>query len=255
MKACVDQLNRTVSIADAPLRIVSLVPSQTELLFTLGLTEEVVGITKFCVHPESWFRSKTRIGGTKTVNIEKIRALSPTLILANKEENTAGDIEQLENIAPVWISDIRTIEDSFDMIQRIGHMVNVYQKAQEIIAELRAGFAQTKNVFKQKTVLYLIWQKPIMVAAYDTYINAILEHLGFVNLANTQVRYPELTLDTIKKLMPEFLLLSSEPYPFGEENLKFFKEALPKTEVKLVNGELYSWYGSRLLNNFRGFQL
>ena len=98
-----DKLNRSITLFDKPLRIISLVPSQTELLYDLGLDEEVVGITKFCVHPDVWYRTKTRIGGTKTVNIEKVKSLSPTLIIANKEENTKSDIEALEKIAPVWI--------------------------------------------------------------------------------------------------------------------------------------------------------
>jgi ABC-type Fe3+-hydroxamate transport system substrate-binding protein len=255
MSSFIDQLNRSVSLSETPLRIVSLVPSQTELLFSLGLDEEVVGITKFCVHPNNWYRSKPRIGGTKTVHIEKVRALSPTLIIANKEENTKADIEALEKIAPVWISDVCNIADSLDMIQRIGALVNRSPKAAEIITKLRTGFEQINHIIKGKTVLYLIWKNPIMVAASGTYINAMLEHLGFVNLASEQTRYPELTLDDLKKLKPDFLVLSSEPYPFKVRDISLYKVALPTTAIKLVDGELYSWYGSRLLGRFEELML
>jgi ABC-type Fe3+-hydroxamate transport system substrate-binding protein len=176
--------------------------------------------------------------------------LSPDLIIGNKEENTKADIEALEKIAPVWISDICTIEDSLDMIQCIGALVNRNQKAAEIIAELRTEFEKIKDRFKGKTVLYVIWQNPIMIAASGTYINAMLEHLGFVNLASEHTRYPELTIAELKKMKADYLFLSSEPFPFKEKDLRYFAQELPQTKVKLVDGELYSWYGSRLIGNF-----
>lgn len=123
------------SLQQLPRRIVSLVPSQTELLYDLGLEEETVGITKFCIHPEAWFRSKARVGGTKNVDIDKVRALQPDLIIANKEENVKEQIEALADIAPVWVSDIQDLDDALDMIRSIGHITGRQEKA-ELIAKL-----------------------------------------------------------------------------------------------------------------------
>ena len=118
-------MNRTIRLGATPRRIVSLVPSQTELLYDLGLEERVVGITKFCIHPKEWYRSKVRIGGTKNVNFDKVKTLRPDLIIGNKEENFKEDIEALEEIAPVWMSDIFTLDDSLEMINQLGSVLNV----------------------------------------------------------------------------------------------------------------------------------
>ena len=107
MELFIDQLQSEIRLDRVPRRIVSLVPSQTELLYDLGLEDEVVGITKFCIHPNKWFSSKDRIGGTKSINIDQVKSLAPDLIIGNKEENTIEDIERLREIAPVWMSSAR----------------------------------------------------------------------------------------------------------------------------------------------------
>ena len=116
MRSVTDQTGRSITIPDSPKRIISIVPSQTELLFDLGLSDEVIGITKFCVHPEEWFRKKTRVGGTKQLNMETIRSLQPDLIVANKEENEQVQVEDIAKEFPVWISDIKTLSDAKRMI-------------------------------------------------------------------------------------------------------------------------------------------
>ena len=116
----IDQLNRNVRINSAPQKIVSLVPSLTEFLHYLGLEKEVVGITKFCIHPNSWFEQKERIGGTKRINIERIKAIQPDLVIGNKEENTKDDISALDGFAPVWMSDVNSFNDAIEMIQKLG---------------------------------------------------------------------------------------------------------------------------------------
>ncbi len=247
MKRVVDQLNRAVvTKVDVP-RIVSLVPSQTELLFDLGLGDEVVGITKFCIHPKEWFTSKSKVGGTKNVNIEKIKSLNPNLILANKEENTLSDIEKLESIAPVWISDVRTIAAAHDMILKIGALVDKSEKAIELSNKIQKTMTSIVKPEKKYSVLYVIWNEPIMVAANDTFINAMLEYLGYTNAAAHLNRYPAMTEHEIIKLNPDFIFLSSEPYPFKEKHLTNFQKSFPKSKTILVDGELFSWYGSRLL--------
>lgn len=243
----IDQLNRILNIDNSSLRIVSLVPSQTELLHYLGLDEEVVGITKFCVHPANWFKSKVRVGDTKQVNMQKVKALNPNLIIANKEENTKEDIEQLEKIAPVWISDVRTLEQAFDMIEKVGNLVNRESQAFRLVSDIREQFSCFVKPKKVNRVLYVIWQNPVMVAGGDTFINAMLQKFNLHNVAEELHRYPELTMEQIQELKPEMILLSSEPFPFKEKHIKYFQTFLPNSEVKLVDGELFSWYGNRLL--------
>ncbi len=242
-----DQMNRTIRLEAIPKRIVSLVPSQTEFLFDLGLENEVVGITKFCIHPEEWFRSKTRIGGTKTVNIEKVKALNPDLIIANKEENTQADIEALEKIAPVWISDISALSDAFEMMQQVGEICGKLQKADEIVQSIKSQFETFENPFKSSQsipkVIYLIWKNPYLIAGKNTFIDDVLQRCGLENLTQTD-RYPEWKPQESET--PDFILLSSEPFPFKQKDLDELQNQFPQAKILLVDGELFSWYGSRL---------
>ncbi|MCB0754767.1 MAG: ABC transporter substrate-binding protein [Flavobacteriales bacterium] len=238
-----DQLGRTVLIPINPQRIVSLVPSQTELLFDLGLGDRVVGITKFCVHPNEWFRTKTHVGGTKKLHMGVIRELNPDLIIANKEENNQADIEALETDFPVWVSDVNDLVSALDMIRSVAQITN--SDPSQLIHEIDTGFADLKPLNSPKRVLYLIWKNPYMAAGFDTFINDILEHCGFENVVS-ETRYPELTEQQIIGLNPKVILLSSEPFPFKEKHIVELQQLLPNAEIKLVNGETFSWYGSRL---------
>lgn len=222
-------------------------PSQTELLYDLGLEKEVIGITKFCIHPKVWFQNKTRIGGTKNLNIERIQSLYPDLIIANKEENTKEDIGALDRIAPIWISDIKTLDDALDMIETVGVLVNKTDAAQRLSQDIKTKFRHIPKSHKPEKVLYVIWQDPIMVAASDTFINAMLNELGYSNAAKQQLRYPTLSEEDIAKLKPDQIFLSSEPFPFRDKHIEYFKNLAPQAQVRLVDGELFSWYGSRLL--------
>jgi ABC-type Fe3+-hydroxamate transport system substrate-binding protein len=246
MSIFIDQLQRTISLGNQPLRIVSLVPSQTELLFDLGLDEEVLGITKFCIHPDSWFKTKTRVGGTKTVNIERVKSLQPTLIIANKEENTKTDIEALEKIAPVWISDVKDLESAYDMIEKIGFLTGKSENASALLQAIRTSFEKIHKIFPPKKVLYVIWNDPMMVAGKITFINAMLEHIGLKNAAESSSRYPEMTMAEAKEINPELIFLSSEPFPFKGKHILEFEKHFTESRVVLVDGEMFSWYGSRL---------
>jgi ABC-type Fe3+-hydroxamate transport system substrate-binding protein len=226
--------------------MVSVVPSQTELLYDLGLEEEVVGITKFCVHPESWFRSKTRIGGTKQLHIDKIRELRPDLIIANKEENTQEQIEELAAEFPVWISDIQTIEQGLEMIAQVGELCDKRDAAQQIIIDIQQGFSQLQKARTAKRVAYFIWYRPWMSVGRDTFISDMIERVGWKNVFADRTRYPEISLEELAAAKPEIVLLSSEPFPFKEKHIAEIKAVLPDAEVLLVDGEMFSWYGSRM---------
>lgn len=230
----------------SPKRVISLVPSQTELLYDLGLNQEIVGITKFCIHPKQWFEKKDKVGGTKNIHLEKVRSLTPDLIIANKEENNLADIVALKKIAPVWVSDVRTIDQAYDLIFKFGALFGKEDAAAMLSQEISSVFNSLNKPKAPKTVLYVIWRNPIMVAASDTFIDAMLASLGYVNAAKHLQRYPELSENEIVQLDPDLIFLSSEPYPFGEKHIVDFKRILPTSKILLVNGELFSWYGSRL---------
>lgn len=244
-----DQTGRAVSIKFPPENIVSLVPSQTELLYSLGLENEVQGITKFCIHPESWFRSKRRVGGTKNLNMESIRQINPDLIIANKEENEKEQIEELAKEFPVWISDITDLPGAIKMIEDVGEITGKSEIAREITAAVKAGFKELKPLQTELSAVYLIWKDPIMAVAGDTFISEMMARCGLNNLLKNDTRYPELTLEELKKLSPDVLILSSEPYPFTEKHQKEFEAVLPGVRVVLADGEMFSWYGSRLIKS------
>lgn len=240
-----DQTGYRIELQAPARRIVSIVPSQTELLAYLGLDSETVGITKFCVHPEEWFRLKKRVGGTKDIHVDIVRALDPDLILANKEENTREQVEALRTICPVWTSDVSTLEGALDMIHAIGSLTGREHAANDIAVTIDHAFRHIPR-YPLLPCLYLIWRNPYMAAGGDTFIHDMLHRAGFRNLVAGQNRYPELSLDQIRALHPEYILLSSEPYPFREKHIAELQEKLPDARIILADGEMFSWYGSRL---------
>jgi len=247
MPAFTDQIGRIISQANIPNRIISLVPSQTELLFDLGLEEKVVGITKFCIHPEKWFQNKIKVGGTKEIKLDMIKQLNPDLVIANKEENKKEQIEKLEKYFPVWTSDINNLSDAFDMIEKIGQITGTEKRAAELNKLIRKNFNEINFIGPRKKAAYLIWRNPYMTVGGDTFINAMIESAGFENIFINKFRYPETSIEELNRLNVDLLLLSSEPYPFGQMHLQELQPQLPNTKIILVDGEMFSWYGSRLL--------
>lgn len=228
-----------------PKRIISVVPSQTELLYYLD--NKPIAQTIFCIHPQSSFKSATKIGGTKKLNIAKIRYLNPDLIIANKEENDQGQIEELAAEFDVWLSDIITIDNALEMIADVGRIVGKEKLALNLINALTHHFQLTHQI-EQRSCLYLIWREPYMAAGKSTFIDAILETYNLTNVLNEE-RYPVLTNDSIEQLKPELILLSSEPYPFKHQHIDEIKKLSPTSKVLLADGELFSWYGNRLLKS------
>ncbi|MCO5947885.1 helical backbone metal receptor [Mucilaginibacter flavidus] len=241
-----DQLNREVNLPALPKRIISVVPSQTELLFYIGLDKEVVGITKFCIHPADKFKSTTKIGGTKQLDIDKIKSLKPDLIIANKEENERGQLEELMQYFPVWISDIYDLPGALDMITRVGELVGRKVETAILTDTIFQKFCELKPALSPLRVAYFIWRKPYMVAGPDTFIDKMLQKCGWANAFNLP-RYPEIDAGMLRDARPDIILLSSEPYPFKEKDLAELRALVPFATVKLVDGEMFSWYGSRLL--------
>ncbi|HTH82174.1 MAG TPA: helical backbone metal receptor [Mucilaginibacter sp.] len=242
-----DQLNRAVNLPAVPKRIISVVPSQTELLFYLGLTFEVIGITKFCIHPANRFKSTAKVGGTKQLNINQIKKLKPDLIIANKEENDRQQIEQLMTICPVWISDISNLDEALDMIVKVGALTDRTTQAQALSVAIKQQFDQLTIPPLNLSAAYLIWRKPYMAAGKQTFIDDMLHYCGLENAFN-EPRYPEIIPKMLVDANPATILLSSEPYPFAQKHISELKLIVPDAKIVLVDGEVFSWYGSRLLH-------
>jgi ABC-type Fe3+-hydroxamate transport system substrate-binding protein len=247
-----DQMHRKVELPSTPQRIISIVPSQTELLYDLGLSEEVIGITKFCIHPEEWFRTKTRVGGTKKLNIELIKSLNPDLIIGNKEENEQNQVDELAKHFPIWMSDVKDLKDAIQMIAEIGNITGKGDKAGKLANQISSLFSDPKSQIlnlESRKATYLIWYNPIMVAGGNTFIHSMLNYCHLENVFANFKRYPEISEEELKVAKPDLILLSSEPFPFKEKHMEAFKKICPEAEILLVDGEMFSWYGSRLLKS------
>ncbi|NRR92750.1 ABC transporter substrate-binding protein [Winogradskyella undariae] len=257
MKTCKDQLNRKLLFGRKPKRIVSLVPSQTELLVDLGLEGFIVGVTKFCVHPNHLRMSKMVVGGTKEINIEKIKALRPDIILCNKEENTKEMIEELTGIAPIHVSDVYNLEDSFELINMYGDIFEIERTTSTLISNIkleREAFQLQNQDIEKLKVAYFIWKKPWMVAASDNFINVMLNEARFINVFESEKRYPEIDFNNSKLKEADLIFLSTEPFPFKKADVIELQSQFPDKKIKIVDGELFSWYGSRLLKSYKYFQ-
>lgn len=186
------------------------------------------------------------VGGTKDFDQQIVEKLNPDLIIGNKEENEQLAIESLRNRYPVWLSDIDSLADAFSMISAIGAMTDRFVEASNIISAIRDSFARMPS-FKPARALYLIWRKPWMAASSGTFINCILETMGLENCLKGMSRYPELSDEQMRSLNPDVIFLSSEPFPFREKHVQQIRTLCPAGKILLVDGEMFSWYGSRLL--------
>jgi len=238
------------------MRIISLVPSQTELLIDLGLEKHLVGITKFCIHPKGLLKKKTVVGGTKNIHFHKIKALQPDIILCNKEENTKEIVANCQKIAQTHVSDVFTLQDALHLIMEYGVLFSCEEKATEITQKIEEEKTQFDHFIKNKPTLkaaYFIWKSPYMVAANNTFINHLLQLNKFENVFQHVNRYPEIEIENLPEKNPDWVFLSSEPYPFKEKHRTLLKEKLPNTKIILVDGEYFSWFGSRLVGAFQYF--
>lgn len=252
-----DQLSNVLEIPGQPRRIVCLVPSLTELLVDLGLKKSIVGITKFCIHPKGLTKEKTLVGGTKHVKFGRLRELKPDFILCNKEENTLDIVQKCQKIAPTYVSDIYNIEHTKEVIHTLGEIFSCEKKAQQLIVAIQDkqnDFLQFIQLQPKYKVAYFIWKNPWMVAANNTFINYLLQLNGFENTFEDLHRYPEISVDDIKKRINlDCIFLSSEPYPFKKKDIDELQKTT-KSKIFLVDGAYFSWYGSRLIKAFDYFK-
>jgi len=246
MHALKDQLGSSIELDSYPQRIICLVPSITEFLFDLKLDERVVGITKFCVHPKEWLKQKEIVGGTKQQNLDKVKDLKPDLIIASKEENVKQYVEKFSKICPVYVSDVIDFNSALRMMKDIGELTGESIKSEKIIGRIHHQFDSMHQSASKIKVAYCIWKNPWMWAGDDTFISKMLGCAGYENIVKTD-RYPEIEISEIVKDNPDYIFLSSEPFPFQEKHIDELKREHPDANLIIVDGEMFSWYGSRML--------
>lgn len=248
-----DALSREVELPGVPQRIVSLVPSLTELLFELGCGARVVGVSDYCVHPQAALLQVARVGGQKDPDLGRLLALGPKLVIVAKEENLRRDVERLEAAAvPVYVTDVRTLPQALALPDELGALCGAAPAAvAELAQRMRAGVTAAGEAAAARArrvrALIAVWQKPWIVAGPDTYMHAVLSALAIENAAaelDRRQRYPKLTTEEIRALAVDLVLLPSEPYPFTAEHLPEITRELA-TPARLCDGTVACWYGPR----------
>jgi ABC-type Fe3+-hydroxamate transport system substrate-binding protein len=228
-------------------RIVCLVPSITELLCELGLADQIVGRTGFCIHPREIVRRIPKVGGTKSVDLEKVRALKPTHVIVNVDENEKPTADAISKFVPhLVVTHPLAPLDNLALYRQIGEAFNVRDEAERLCSEFQVAYdSSLTHPYPQRTVLYLIWKKPWMTVARDTYISRTLALFGMQTFpAQSAARYP--ALDSVSKLEVDEVLLPTEPYPFRARDIAAIA-GLTGKPVRLIDGEMTSWYGSRAI--------
>lgn len=254
-----DAVGRKHAPATGVVRIVSLVPSITELLFALGLQENVVGRTGFCVHPRAQVRRVSKVGGTKTVDVAKIRKLGPTHLVVNIDENPRATVEELMLTVPnVIVTHPIAPEDNLHLYRLIGGIFGREAQAEALCERFAAELAETRafaQALPREQVLYLIWKSPWMTVGRATYISRMLDLVGWDTVPeHAHARYPTIDLKPEVMRHVQQVLLSTEPYSFAERHVQQIQEALPvpgRARVALIDGSMTSWYGSRAIEGLR----
>lgn len=242
-----DQIGAQLLFESTPVRIISCVPSITEYLIDIGLERVIVGRTKFCIYPKEAIKRIPTIGGTKKLNIAKIKALVPDFIVANKEENTKSDVEQLKEFCTVYVSDVRNPEEAFEMMASLALIMDRTKEYAHLKMQYEDRCSRLKPKIQKQKCVYLIWQNPYMTIGGDTFINSMLTIAGFANIYEQEKRYP--TIEKLDEALQDasHLLLSTEPYPFAKNHVLYFQKAYPHIKTALIDGSYMSWYGSRMI--------
>jgi ABC-type Fe3+-hydroxamate transport system substrate-binding protein len=236
----------------AAARIVSLVPSLTELLFELGLGEQLVGRTGFCIHPRDTVRAVPKVGGTKDVDVEAVLALRPTHLVVNVDENEKPTVDRLaREIDHLIVTHPLRAQDNLALYRQFGEAFDCRPKAQQLCERFEAVMQSVQSArWTQRQVVYLIWKAPWMTVSDQTYIADMLMQVGLRTITpDSSRRYPEIDFAAWGPSQADAVLFSSEPYRFGERDLIEFSSAhgLDPARCRLIDGEMTSWYGSRAI--------
>lgn len=254
MKTVTDHLGRNVNFHYPPKRIVSFAPAITDTLYSLGLDTKIVGRTRFCVHPKGKVEKAINVGGTKDMKIERVQALTPDIVITEKEENTKEMVEELEKFVPVYVFEIQTVEDALKMIVDLERLTDRSEEAIELKQKIIAAFNKIPALEVKKRIAYVIWKNPYMVVGKNTYIQSLLQRLGFENpFVEFEGRYPTVTEEDLRAANLDYLLLATEPYPFREKHKQEFRDIAPGANLKIVDGEMF-WYGVKMLDAAKYFK-
>jgi len=227
----------------APQRIVSLVPSLTELVWWLGAGSRLAGRTKFCVEPEGQIETVPALGGTKNPSVERITALRPDLVIANREENRREDVEALRAAGlPVLLTDPNSVEGAIAMIRELGALLECSERADELAREVETLLSEGAGDARPR-VYVGVWHSPMMGLGCESYGHSLIEACGAVNALRTRPRYPELSMQELAKVSPDLILLPDEPFPFDAGHAALYGQIAP---ARLVDGKLLWWYGPRM---------
>ena len=285
MPGFIDNFGRSVRVPEQPRRLVSLVPSITEILFDFGYGEQVEALTDYCTEPAAGVAGKTTIGGTKNPDVAAIVDLQPQLVLAVAEENRRVDVDRLAAAGlPVYVFEPRSVRDGIDVLWRVAELLGCRPHVAERVQAIERDLADTEAIVATQPpvrVFCPIWKNPYMTINHDTYIHAMLAACGADNVfadrrrrfplaadlgrrpeAEDQRheardrRYPRVSLDEMAAHRPEVILLPDEPYPFGEADLTDFAPfagvpAVREGRVHLIDGKIVSWYGPRIGRSLR----
>ena len=230
------------------MQVVSLVPSLTELVYALGAGSSLVGRTRFCTEPAGLVDGVPIMGGTKNPHVDRIIALAPDLVLANREENRREDIEALEWAdVSVLLTDPNTVDEAVAMIAEVGRQLGREREAAALVAEIGAALSEP-GPSRPVRVFAGVWWNPLMGLGSASYGHDLLERCGAVNVLAGKERYPEVSLEEVAALKPDLILLPDEPFPFGEEHAAAFAGIAP---VRMVDGKVLWWYGPRMAASIR----
>ena len=237
-------------MAPSPRRIVSLVPSLTELVWALGRADSLAGRTRFCTEPAGAVERVPAVGGTKTPDLDAIAALAPDLVIANREENRREDVEALRAAGfEVLLTDPNGVDEALDMIAALGRLLDREAEAARLVAETRAAMAESDPAGGARPAVFApVWNNPLMGLGDATYGASVLAAAGAANALAGRARYPELTMDEAAALRPDAILLPDEPYRFGERHVPAFAAIAP---TAVIDGKLLWWYGPRMAGAIR----
>ncbi len=264
MATYTDALNRSINLETPPSRIISLVPSITETLFTFGVGDNVVGITGFCTEPARQVASKAKVGGTKTLDIKSVLELKPDLVIANAEENRQEDIRQLLAAGQrVFVTFPRTVAAAIQMLRQLAQMTGSIEVADPILEDAEQALADARAANTGRTRLRVfcpIWRRPWMTVGPNTYMHDFIAACGGLNIfAERHERYPLSDLDEVARRAPEVVLFPDEPYPFTTKHISELAEyqyvpAVREQRIHLLEGKHLCWYGPRIAGSLRYVQ-
>ncbi|TMB99361.1 MAG: cobalamin-binding protein [Chloroflexi bacterium] len=264
MATYTDALNRSINLEQPAARIVSLVPSITEALFTFGLNEAIVGVTRYCVEPAAGVAEKAKVGGTKMLDVRSVLDLQPDLVIANAEENRQEDIRQLLAAGQrVFVTFPRTVASAVQMLRQLAQMTGSTEAATPILDEAEAALAEARQANHSRPRLRVfcpIWRRPWMTVGPNTYMHDFIAACGGFNVfSERHERYPKAELDEVARRVPQVILLPNEPYPFAPKHIGELTEykyvpAVRDKRIYLLDGKHLCWYGPRIAGSLRYVQ-